>query len=671
MNARCVPTNPAGRRFAFAALIGWLFSAHWGFAYLTDSTIRKPPDYLQLVPPDAGQIYRDPVFGTPIKRVSDALAQAIPGALGSLAFIVNEYASMSPFNSTNSKLLLQHQSFFALYDGSGNFIRNLPFEVNASSEPRWSRLDPDIFYYVSGNQLKKYDTATDSISVLRAFSEYSTIHGSGESDICFDGDHLVLVGDHRDIFVYELSTDHKGPALNTVGLGGFDQVYITPKDNVLVGWYARGSDRFQGVELYDRNLSFQRQVAPAIGHMDVTRDINGEEVLVWANAADPKPICNNGVVKINLSDGQQSCLLSLDWSLAFHVSAPDGNGWFFVSTYDPTDPDPVLRWHPYTNEVLQIKLDGSEVRRLAHHRSRPFNTYNYTPRAAVSRDGSRLVFSSNYGLQSILNLLTEYSDVYLLTIRVEEDESPVAYSCAWYRTDYPHHSGAAACTAMQAGAYASLDFTGTGVTWIGYCDNWSGLAHVYLDGVYQTTIDTFAFPPETQFPLFSVTGLPPGKHRLVIQVAGDRGPASAGSWVWIDAFDVVLPDLGVVRFEQSSAQVRYAPCPWYRNTSSHHSGGTAILAREPGSVVVFTFVGTGARWIGYRDAYAGRALVYVDGIFRAEVDAYTPGAEAQAELFAVTGLPPGRHVLTLIATGEKNPASSASWVWVDAFEPIT
>ena len=105
------------------------------------------------------------------------------------------------------------------------------------------------------------------------------------------------------------------------------------------------------------------------------------------NAADPLAICPNGVVKVRLADGQQTCLLSLDWSLAAHVSGPDGNGWVIVSTYAPADPGPLSGWRPYTNEILQVKLNGTETRRLLQHRSRPFNSYYFEPRAAVSRDG--------------------------------------------------------------------------------------------------------------------------------------------------------------------------------------------------------------------------------------------------------------------------------------------
>ena len=84
---------------------------------------------------------------------------------------------MSPFNQDNSKLILVHLSYFGLYDGAGNFIRNLPLQINASSEPRWSRSDPNVLYYLQGNQLKQYNVETGATSVVHAFTEYSRISG--------------------------------------------------------------------------------------------------------------------------------------------------------------------------------------------------------------------------------------------------------------------------------------------------------------------------------------------------------------------------------------------------------------------------------------------------------------------------------------------------------------
>lgn len=667
--------------FALAVWLGAVPGS--ALAYLTDSNVYPPINYFIFHPPDAGGSYLDPTFGTAITRISDAPGRLNAADTGNLAFIVNEYSTMSPFNADNSRLLVQHQSYFALYDGGGNYLRDIPFEISASSEPRWSRTDAYVLYYhdVYGNQLKQYNVATGQSSVVHTFSEYTTISGLGESDISSDGDSFVLVGDNRYIFVYQISTDTKGPVLDTGGPGLADSVAITPNDNVIVKWYQAGLNRFNGVELYDRNMNFLRQLTPVTGHLDVTRDLEGDEVMVWMNAADPRAICSNGVVKVRLADGLQTCLLSLDWSLAAHVSAPDGNGWVIVSTYAPSDPGPLFGWAAYTNEILLVKLDGSEIWRLAQHRSRPFNSYYFTPRAAVSRDGSTMIYSSNFGLQAFLGAPSQYSDAYLIDLasaapsaagsvdpvatRVEQDGPGVAYSGAWYTNTNALHSGGSAVLAMDPGAQASFTFTGTAVSWIVYRDQWSGIARVYVDGVLRATVDTYASTAQSQVVLFSTSGLGPGTHTLTIEATGTRNAASGGSWIWIDAFDVVT------RLEQDDASVGYA-CPasatWYANAHSFHSGGSAALAMTQGCRATLNFTGTMVSWIGYRDQWSGIALVSIDDAFRAEIDTYAPSGDAQARIFTLSGLGPGSHTLTIEATGRRNPASGGAWVWVDAFE---
>ncbi len=45
---------------------------------------------------------------------------------------------------------------------------------------------------------------------------------------------------------------------------------------------------------------------------------------------------------------------------------------------------------------------------------------------------------------------------------------------------------------MIQGCQATFTFTGTTVSWIGYRDQWSGIALVYVDGVLNATLDTYA-----------------------------------------------------------------------------------------------------------------------------------------------------------------------------------
>ncbi len=387
-------------------------------AYLTDTLIHAPPAYNTFLPPAIGATYVNPVFGTTIKRLSDALHTLDASNVGYLTWIENEYSTASPFNNDKTRFLLVFQSYFGMFDGQGNYLAHLPFEVSALTEPRWSRTNPNLLYYHYTNQLKKLDVSTMTTSVVHTFGEYAAISGKGQMDISLDGDHLVFLGDSRYLFTYQISTDTKNPVFDTGGVN-YGVLYIGANNAVTISWAQSGTTRFTGVELFDVNMNFLRQLTHAAGHMHMGVDLNGEPVLIWNNSADPLPACGqNAVVKVRLEDGLQTCLLSLDFSMAMHISAAD-NTWAFVETYDPADVDPASPgWKPYTNEILQIKLDGSEVRRLAHHRSRPFDAYVYEPKVSASRDGSRIVYASNFYLQLIQGNPTEYADTYMVSTGV-------------------------------------------------------------------------------------------------------------------------------------------------------------------------------------------------------------------------------------------------------------
>ena len=701
------------RRVMLTGLLSVLFvlsgSMAPAFAQVTAAGLELPPTYDAFQPPSVGGTYVDPVFGTTIKRISNALGTTNADRGGNLGWITDEYSTMSPFNSDNSKLLLVHQSYFALYDGAGFYIQDLPLEISASSEPRWSRKDNHTIYYVHGNQLKTYDISSGAMNIVHTFSEYSAISGMGESDISLDGDHFVFEGSGRFVFVYRISTDTKSPVFDTGGTG-LDSVYITPKNNVILSWMQSGTVRHTGQELFDGNMNFLRQVGRADGHKDVTLDTNGDEVLVWTNSADPQPICNNGIVKIRLADGQQTCLVSLDWSLAVHVSAPDNSGFVYVETYAPANPTPTSGWVAYANELLQVKLDGSQVLRLAHHRSRPFltNTYNWQPHISTSRDGSRVVYNSDYDLQKIDGYADEYSDVYLLVmngqtastptpaaptdtapptttastvVRYEEENNPaVQLTGNWFPNYGAVNSGGSAIMAMDQGSQVTFSFTGTGVQWLGYRDGWSGIAQVYLDGALQGTIDTYSAFAQAQAVLYSLNGLTNASHKLTIAVTGTRNANSGGEWVWVDAFDVSVITTTTpiqtastqpstpIRIEQKDPTVVYTGGTWSTNATAPSSGGSAALSMDANARATVTFTGTAVKWIGYRDEWSGNARVYIDGILKATIDTYASPAQGQTVLYSATGLASGVHMLAIEVAGTHDAVSQGSWVWVDAFD---
>lgn len=170
--------------YSVTALARWslLFIASLGFAsaQLSTTAVENPPNYNSFIPPPAGGTYIDPVFGSTIQRISNAMSMPNADGGGTLTWIEDEYSTVTPFNSDNSKFILVHQSYFGLYDGvTGAYMQDLPLQINSSSEPRWSRADNAMLYYHYGNQLKTYNTSTGATSVVHTFSEYSAISGTG------------------------------------------------------------------------------------------------------------------------------------------------------------------------------------------------------------------------------------------------------------------------------------------------------------------------------------------------------------------------------------------------------------------------------------------------------------------------------------------------------------
>src|SRR5437773_6750449 len=66
--------------------------------------------------------------------------------------------------------------------------------------------------------------------------------------------------------------------------------------------------------------------------------------------------------------------------------------------------------------------------------------------------------------------------------RVEQTDPSITYSGNWYSNESGLHSGGTAALTNARGARATITFTGTGISWIGVADAWSGFATVYLDG---------------------------------------------------------------------------------------------------------------------------------------------------------------------------------------------
>ena len=128
-----------------------------------------------------------------------------------------------------------------------------------------------------------------------------------------------------------------------------------------------------------------------------------------------------------------------------------------------------------------------------------------------------------------------------LSGRSEQNNAASLYTGTWFLHEHAMHSDGSAALSIDPGSSVAFSFNGTGIGWIGYCDEWSGIAKVILDGTSEILVDTFASPAMAQATAFTVGNLPLGNHTLTIEVTGTHNPYSNGSWIWVDAFDVTGP----------------------------------------------------------------------------------------------------------------------------------
>lgn len=86
------------------------------------------------------------------------------------------------------------------------------------------------------------------------------------------------------------------------------------------------------------------------------------------------------------------------------------------------------------------------------------------------------------------------------------------------------------------GGTATFSFTGTKARYYGFKRNDLGYADIYIDGVYQTTVDCYSSTSQYNILLYESPLLSAGAHTLNVQVAGLKNASSSGTEVIVDAF---------------------------------------------------------------------------------------------------------------------------------------
>ena len=393
-----------------------------------------PPDYHTFKPPrQVGATYVDPAFSTVVKRVTNA------GLLGPDVMGGNLGNSEISFFNIDGSYFIATENIEEgnitcfLYDGqTGARLKTIGTGTMRPWWIRWAladhytkngqtyRFEPKYhFYKYEGNELRLYDVRDLEYVVLHKFIEYNQIgSGGGEGDISDNGRYWCLDGNDRVLFVYDLVNDIKYPEtnFNLGSLGsqggnvGVDYSTVSPSgEYVVVAWGTDASEeRYHGIEVYDKNWNFLRQIYPGIIHWEVGTDAFGHDVVYTvAGFGIPEYFLSRGVepgdvISIRLSDGYMRLLKHMPkWSGQVMCANNTLNtpNYLYVAFYR-LSADPNVAWGPFWGEIVEIPTDGSgEVRRFVHHRTRQVEgkSESYAqPDFIINRQGTKAVYRSVY-----------------------------------------------------------------------------------------------------------------------------------------------------------------------------------------------------------------------------------------------------------------------------------
>jgi hypothetical protein len=415
--------------FAFLVYSGCLFAQSPSCGQPDDGLIHVPLNYNTFTPPAEGQSYVDPQYGCTVTRLTNSMQDSpiVPRH--------HYYSTLTPFNANSTDVMVFLDSGSnEIRDVHGNMVVSAASMPNANTgdEP-WDPTDPSAFYYVNGNQFLKGTVSGGTVvsTVLHTFSNFGQVNIPDEEDLTDDGTKIWLIGNPGSEcagtgILYDRATD--SVISQSLTLSSCHKIQIFPSGKMLCT-NCNGNN----VTIYNTDGSlYWNPPYPGSAHGDVGTDLQGREVLIHTANGEPSlNACADAwssltVVDIN-AKAPVNCLIN--GIPAWHVSYRDSSkGWAAVSFFDSGAcpdyscffPQNLIStwqnlWPHYAEEVILVKIDGSQIQRIAHHRSRTAEYYWAQSHAVISRDGKYVAFDSNMDISnSGFVSPNQYSDVYLV-----------------------------------------------------------------------------------------------------------------------------------------------------------------------------------------------------------------------------------------------------------------
>jgi hypothetical protein len=253
--------------------------------------------------------------------------------------------------------------------------------------------------------------------------------------------------------------------------------------------------------------------------------------------------------------------------------------------------------------------------------------------------------------------------------RMEQGDSRLAYTGTWTTASSSAYSAGAHKYAKTAGASVTVSFSGRYLAWIERKSPGYGIAKVTLDGTKTYTVDLYSPTTVYQQRVWHTDMLPEGTHTIKIEWTGTKNPASTGTTIAVDAFDILGSPIQALvwnRYEQSDTRLLYFGT-WSTVSGSGASGGSDKRSNTSSGSLTVTFTGRQLDWIATMGPEMGKADVSLDGGAAVTVDLLSADTLYQQKVWSTGMLTAGTHKLE-ISWNEEN--ASGAYINVDALDVL-
>lgn len=251
---------------------------------------------------------------------------------------------------------------------------------------------------------------------------------------------------------------------------------------------------------------------------------------------------------------------------------------------------------------------------------------------------------------------------------INDDESNINYEGDWDEEYVAGNYRADKHVTKDADATLEYLFYGTGAELISDTGPDMGEIDVYIDGVFDQTIDCYSETPQQQVIVYTNSELDYAGHRIkLVSKSGDE--------MVVDGIVVRRTSSEKsVTVNDNDESISYVGEGWRyadNRTSEQDYMTDAHITYNDGDYVEYSFVGTGIGFMTEMYSDMGKIEVYVDGELVGEADCYTDsGRKSQQVIFKELNLEYGEHTIRVVKNGGQYMIVDGFAVWTGESMPL-